>query len=140
MSGRSQLTANESSARTAGSNPALSDFGKVAQLVTPNSRGHKNEMCAIIYSLWFSMWFVYILSLSDWKYYVWSTRDVDRRFLQHQQWDVLTTKNKEPKLLFAREYWDYGNACVMEKFLKKQKSRKVIEKFMSNEWQGSSAG
>lgn len=86
------------------------------------------------------MWFVYILGLSDWKYYVWSTRDVDRRFIQHQQWDVLTTKNKEAKLLFAREYWDYSEAFVMEKFLKKQKSRKVIEKFMSNEWYGSSAG
>ena len=77
-------------------------------------------------------WYVYILEMDNWKYYVWSTKDVNRRFDEHCRWLTKSTKNNRPlKLLYCREFEDYRDAIKMEYYLKKQKSRKIIEKFMN---------
>ena len=79
---------------------------------------------------------VYILLMWDWRYYIGSTDNIQRRFKEHQLGKVDATKAFQPlKLLFSREYDDLAKARKIERLLKKQKSRKIIEKFMFGEWQ-----
>jgi len=79
--------------------------------------------------------FVYVLKLKNWQYYVGSTNDVIRRFVDHTSWNTFTTKRIPVEMiLFQRAYETKEEARRIEMFLKKQKSRTVIEKFMSQEW------
>ena len=79
--------------------------------------------------------FVYILQLVNWQYYVGSTNDITRRLLDHKTWHTTTTKRiPVQQILFQRGYTTKQKARKIEMFLKKQKSRMVIEKFMTNEW------
>ena len=76
-------------------------------------------------------WYVYILEMNNWKYYIWSTKDVKRRFDEHCRWLTKSTRNNRPlKLLFYKEYDNYQTAFEMELYLKRQKSRKIVEDFM----------
>jgi putative endonuclease len=76
-------------------------------------------------------WYVYILEMNNWKYYIWSTKNVERRFDEHCRWLTKSTRNNRPlKLLFCKEYDNYQTALEMELYLKRQKSRKVVEDFM----------
>ena len=76
-------------------------------------------------------WFVYVLSMNKWKYYIWSTTDLERRIIQHQNWYVKSTKLFIPIwLLYSRTYDTIKEARQKEYLLKKQKNRKQIEKFM----------
>lgn len=76
--------------------------------------------------------FVYILQLTNGQYYVGSTNDIERRFIDHKTWHTATTKRISMEcMLFQREYSTKEEARKIEMFLKKQKSRVVIEKFMS---------
>ncbi len=76
--------------------------------------------------------FVYILRLNNWKYYIWSTVDVQRRISEHERWRVVFTKNNRPfKLAFTKEFEDIAIARKKELWLKKQKSRKFVEDFIS---------
>ena len=79
--------------------------------------------------------FVYILQLTNGQYYIGSTNDIARRVADHKHWNTVTTKRIPiEKLLFMRIYSTKEQARKTEMFLKKQKSRVIIEKFMSNEW------
>ncbi len=76
-------------------------------------------------------WFVYVLSMNNWKYYVGSTTDLERRVIQHQKWHVKSTKLFIPIwLLYSRIYDTIKEARQIEYRLKKQKDRKQIETFM----------
>ena len=76
-------------------------------------------------------WFVYVLSMKNSKYYVWSTTDLERRIIQHQNGYVKATKLFIPIwLLYSRKYDTIKEARQKEYSLKKQKDRKQIEKFM----------
>ena len=76
-------------------------------------------------------WFVYVLSMNNWKYYIWSTTDLERRLIQHQRWYVKATKLYVPIwLLYSKKYDTIKEARKKEFLLKKQKDRKQIEKFM----------
>jgi len=77
-------------------------------------------------------WYVYILEMSNWKYYIWSTSDVERRFSEHQRWKTLSTKNNRPLiLLYYRKFATKEEAHTKELWLKKQKSKKVVQNFMA---------
>ena len=81
-------------------------------------------------------WYVYILLTKNSHYYIWSTRDVKQRLAQHKKWDVVTTKRLAPvKLIFTRKYHTIQCARKIENWLKKQKSKKIVEKFMSPIWE-----
>jgi len=76
-------------------------------------------------------WFVYVLSMKNWKYYVWSTTDLKRRIIQHQYGKVKSTKHLIPVwLVYSRQYTTIKEARQMEYWLKKQRDRKQIERFM----------
>ena len=78
-------------------------------------------------------WFVYILEMNDGKYYVWSTKNIENRLIEHQKWKSKSTKSKLPvKLLYYKQYNTIIEAIHMETKLKKSKSRKVIEVFMKS--------
>ncbi len=77
-------------------------------------------------------WFVYILEMRNWRYYIWSTKNVERRFDEHVRWIVTSTRNNRPlKLLFVKEFEGYSLALNKELSLKKQKNRKAVERFMA---------
>ena len=66
------------------------------------------------------------------KYYVWSTNDVQRRFVEHQGWKVISTKNNRPlQLLYYKTFTTKEEAHTKELWLKKQKSKKVVQEFMA---------
>jgi putative endonuclease len=78
------------------------------------------------------IWYVYILELKNWKYYIGSTNNLERRFTEHQRWSTASTKNNRPlKLLYSKTFISREDAHKKELWLKKQKSKKVIQKFMA---------
>ncbi len=77
--------------------------------------------------------FVYILEMKNWRYYIGSSSNVNRRFDEHCRWLVKSTKHNRPlKLLFIKKYDSIQLALQQELYLKKQKSRQVIQKFMAS--------
>jgi len=77
------------------------------------------------------LWIVYVLKFRWGRYYVWSTMDIQKRFVQHQNGEVTSTKNNRPlTLLFSKEYSTIKEARQKEYRIKKQKSRKIVEKFI----------
>jgi putative endonuclease len=66
---------------------------------------------------------VYVLeSLKDKHYYIGSTRDINKRFKEHENGYVRSTKNRRPlKLKYILEYDDIKTASKMEKIFKKSK-------------------
>ena len=94
-------------------------------------RRFKSYSPQIYYPSWMRMWFVYILSMNNWKYYVWSTTDLERRIAHHQNGKVQSTKYFTPLwLLYSRKCTTIREARQVEYWLKKQKDRKQIERFM----------
>ena len=76
-------------------------------------------------------WYVYILKMNNGKYYVWSTRNLENRLFEHQNWESKSTRNNLPvKLLFYKEYVTITEAIYIETKLKKWKSREMVKKFM----------
>lgn len=75
--------------------------------------------------------YVYVLEMNNGKYYVWSTKNIENRIIEHQKWENKSTKNQLPiKLLCYKTYDSSIEAIAMEKKIKKWKSRKMIEKFI----------
>ena len=76
------------------------------------------------------MFYVYILkSITDGKYYVGCTDNIDRRLKEHNIGLSKYTKNKGPWMLkYKEEYRDLLEARKREKQIKSWKSRKYIEK------------
>ena len=81
------------------------------------------------------MYYVYVLERSNGTYYCWSTQNIDKRLYWHNNGSVQSTRHYRPlKLLFIKEYTEKIEAQSIEKKLKKMKSRKIIEDFMSWLW------
>jgi predicted GIY-YIG superfamily endonuclease len=79
------------------------------------------------------MWYVYILSLANGQYYVWSTNDLERRIQQHYAGKVIATKGKLPlEVMYVKQYTSLIEARKMEYCIKRMKSRKFIETFMNS--------
>lgn len=77
--------------------------------------------------------FVYVLKMNNWKCYIWSTKDLQRRISEHMRWNVYSTKNNRPlELIFYKKFENIGIAHKKELWLKNQKSRKIIELFISD--------
>ena len=77
------------------------------------------------------IWFVYILMTKNWRYYVGSTNNIQRRFAQHQEGKSLATKYVRPvKLLYYQQYNSLWQARHIERQIKKQKNTSTIQKFM----------
>jgi putative endonuclease len=76
--------------------------------------------------------FIYILqSEKNGRFYVGSTDNVERRFSEHQNGIVKSTKNLRPWVLkFFKEYESLTDARKVEYKLKSFKSRKVIEQII----------
>jgi putative endonuclease len=76
------------------------------------------------------MWYVYILlSTIDNKLYIGSTNDLQRRFLQHNNGEVESTKN--PKPLELKAYFAVENktkTIELEQYLKTGSGRAFLNK------------
>ena len=80
------------------------------------------------------LWYVYILECSNKRYYVWSTRNVENRVLEHNNWEVKATKYVRPVVsLYTQAFESESVARKVEYRLKRQKSRKVIQKIINKQ-------
>ncbi len=78
-------------------------------------------------------WYVYVLEMNNAKYYVWSTKNIENRLMEHQKWESKSTKKNLPvRLLYYKKYDTIIEAIRMETKIKKWKSRKMIEKFIKD--------
>ena len=104
------------------------------------SRGFKSHpfRSANIYSL--IMHYVYILLLNDRKLYTGITENLKRRFSEHINGKVASTKHKRPiKLIHYESYFLKSDAERRETFLKttegkrllRQQIRDILDKFMN---------
>ena len=81
------------------------------------------------------MFYLYILysSISD-KYYVGYTNDYERRLVEHNSSDGLTYTSKHRPWILKAVFIcgeTEGEAVRLERFIKKQKSRKLIEQVIN---------
>ena len=74
---------------------------------------------------------VYILYCRDARYYIGSTTDLSIRIKQHRQGKVMSTKKRRPlRIVFSQEFKTKHEAHRMELWIKKQKSRKLLEQII----------
>ena len=100
--------------------------GPLAHLVE-RSAGHRTGEDSIMKG------YVYILKRKNDSYYVGSTIDIDKRFDEHQNGLVEATKYLLPvALAFFKEYPTILQARQIEYKLKRLKSRKIIERIISD--------
>lgn len=78
--------------------------------------------------------YVYILqSIKNGRYYIGSSIDVNNRFSEHSNGLVRATKFLLPlKLVFSKEYSTVNEARKIEYKLKRFKSRKILEKIITD--------
>jgi putative endonuclease len=78
---------------------------------------------------------VYILqSLSDGSYYIGYSKDLNKRFLQHNRAKTGYSAKKIPWELVYSEAFNLKSAAIIrERFLKNQKSRDFIRKLIAHE-------
>jgi len=82
------------------------------------------------------VWYVYILELSNGKYYIGSTRNYNERLERHRIWWVQSTSKYLPfELRICKQYKSYAEAYAIERKLKNSKSRKIIEQYIVNKSQ-----
>ncbi len=83
--------------------------------------------------------YVYILySQTRDRYYIGSTADTKKRLLRHNAGATPSTKSGRPwKIVYTKEFDSKTDALKFENFLKRMKSRELIESLVEN---GSSAG
>ncbi len=77
-------------------------------------------------------YFVYILysELMD-KYYIGSSSDIEKRLLRHNAGATKSTKPGRPwKIIYFEEYRSKSEALKREKYIKRMKSRILIEKLI----------
>jgi len=73
------------------------------------------------------MTYVYFLLLTDNKIYTGLTDDLRRRFYEHQNGKVESTKNKRPVILVGYEaYQNKSDAVRREKFLKTTEGKRLF--------------
>lgn len=76
---------------------------------------------------------LYILRCSNGRYYIGSTKNFDRRFIEHQSGLVKSTKNVLPvKLVFLQECRNLIQARRLEYELKKKKSKNIIDQIIQD--------
>ena len=78
--------------------------------------------------------FMYILECSDGSYYVGSTRDVDKRLIEHEVWDgARFTRDKLPvKLVYYEEYDRIDDAFYHERQIKGWTRKKKLALITGN--------
>jgi len=73
------------------------------------------------------MFYVYFLLLNNKKIYTGFTDDLRRRFEEHQNGKVISTKNKRPITLIGYEsYQKKSDAMRREKFLKTTEGKRLF--------------
>ena len=74
-------------------------------------------------------YYVYILySQLKNRYYIGSTADSEKRLLRHNAGATISTKSGRPwKIVFTKEFETKTQALKFENYLKRMKSRKIIE-------------
>ena len=74
-------------------------------------------------------YFVYILkSLKDGTCYIGSTQEISERIERHNQGRSKYTRSKRPwKLVYSEQHPNRSSALKRENYLKRQKSRELIE-------------
>lgn len=75
---------------------------------------------------------VYILkSLKTGRFYIGSTKDLDRRLKEHERGSSKYTKDQLPvKLVFYQKYTSLGEARKIEYRLKRGKNKDIIERIV----------
>jgi putative endonuclease len=70
------------------------------------------------------MYTVYVLqSLKYWRYYIWYSSNINERLLEHNNWNVRSTKFYIPyKIKYTENFENKTDALKREKELKKMKS------------------
>jgi len=76
------------------------------------------------------MYYVYVLkSLVDNKFYTGYTKDLKKRFTQHQRGEVISTKNRRPLILIYYEAClNQQDATHREKYLKSYHGKAYLKK------------
>ena len=79
------------------------------------------------------MYYVYILqSEKDGSYYIGYTAYLEKRIESHNQGRSRYTRKKTPWIcVYVEEYNNKKDALVREKYLKRMKSKKYLEKLVS---------
>ncbi|MFH1427308.1 MAG: GIY-YIG nuclease family protein [Patescibacteria group bacterium] len=73
------------------------------------------------------MYYTYVLLLSNNKKYVGYTDDLRRRFKEHSDGKVISTRNYRPlKLIFYEAFINKRDAQRREKYLKTDKGKKML--------------
>ena len=73
------------------------------------------------------MFYVYILELKDATHYTGSTGDLKRRYKEHEQGKVESTKHKRPhKLILYEAYLLKSDAERRERFLKTTEGKRLL--------------
>lgn len=74
------------------------------------------------------MYYVYIILLSNRQLYTGRTNDMKRRYREHQNGKVKSTKNRRPlKLIHYESYLIKSDAIRREKFLKTTEGKKLLK-------------
>ena len=77
--------------------------------------------------------YIYILICRNNRYYVGSSNNLKRRIEQHNRGKVKSTKNLRPvKLAFYQIYPSVKIARKVESWVKKQKSKNIIEQIIKD--------
>jgi putative endonuclease len=72
--------------------------------------------------------FIYVLRCNDLRFYIGSTRDLNKRIEAHRQGRVKTTKGRRPvQLIYTEEFETYSDARRREIFLKTGTGRDWIK-------------
>ena len=78
------------------------------------------------------MGFLYILLCDNGRYYIGSCVNLELRLASHRRGNTPSTKNVRPlKLFFSQAFGTLSSARKAEYWLKKQKSRIIVEKIIN---------
>lgn len=73
------------------------------------------------------MYYVYFLLLNNREIYKGLTNELKRRTQEHKLGKVISTKNKQPKLICYEAYLLKSDAARREKFLKTTEGRRLLK-------------
>lgn len=82
--------------------------------------------------LYLAMWYLYILySKALDRYYVGYTSEIETRLARHNLgWGKFTSRATDWELVYQEKYTQKNDAIKRESFLKRMKSRKLIEELI----------
>ncbi len=83
------------------------------------------------------MFWVYVLELSDGRYYIGQTNDISKRLYRHNSGQSkYTSKFLPATLLYQEEYVTRSEAVRREKYLKSLKSRQALREIIKLDGDG----